>query len=181
MAFDECGKYRYFVKRAHEWYFGIDYPYWYSIGQLRVESNCIWTLSRDGWNSIGPAQITPQFWDRELAKVHSAWKESLGDYFMAQAYILRKMHNQNLCQKLYITYQCYNRSCRKVVYENYPECKWEVGFNRCKPQMVCVWRKRNECRQWKDSCKINYEYGYKVWKFGKIYREGEDGWKWRYW
>jgi len=181
-SFDLCNKYRDSVKKAHRFYFGIDFPYWYSVAQLRVESNCIWrTFSKDGWGSVGPAQITPKFWDKELSELFPDWKESPPNYFMAQAYILYKMHKQNKCQKLYVTYQCYNRSCRKVVQENYPECKWEKGFEKCKPEMICVWRKDNLCKQWKSSCDINYEYSYKVWEFGRVYREGEDGWKWRYW
>jgi len=177
---DECEKYRFYVKRASEWYFGIDYPYWFSIGQLRVESNCIWTISRDGWKSIGVAQITPRFWDRELSVVHKAWKENLGDYFMAQAYILKKMHNQNPCKKLYVTYQCYNRSCKKVVQENWPECKWEAGLNKCAGKDVCVWKKGDKCIQWRNECDINYAYGLKIWKNGVKYQEWITN-TWRYW
>jgi len=179
-AFDECQKFVPYVKRAHEFYFGIDYPYWFSVGQLRTESNCIWTISRDGWGSFGPAQITPRFWDEELAKVHRAWKESLGDYFMAQVYILKRMQEQNKCGKLYVMYQCYNRSCKKVIKENFPECRWEVGLSRCSGRDVCVWRRGDRCLQWRNECEINYEYGVKVWRNGLRYKEWETS-RWQYW
>ena len=57
----ECLKYKLFIKSASENYFGVNYPYWFSIAQAHVESGCSFVVSMDGHGSIGFAQITPKF------------------------------------------------------------------------------------------------------------------------
>jgi len=181
-SFDRCSKYVKEVKKAHRLYFGIDFPYWYSMAQLRVESNCIWrAFSKDGWGSVGPAQITPSFWGRELSRILPDWKESPPSYFMAQAYILRKAYDYGKCKKLYEMYQCYNRNCRKVDSENWPVCKWEFGLENCmkRPERVCVYKKDGKCLQYKTSCDINYEYSLKIYNFGRS--ESDFTGRYQYW
>lgn len=180
---EDCSKYKGKVRRSHEWFFGLDYPYWFSLGQLEVESNCLWMTSLDGWGSIGPAQITPKFWDAELKELFPNWKvKDHADYFMAQAYILAQAHKDNPCDKLFITYQCYNRSCRKIVRECFPECKWEAGYQKCmqRPEQICVWKVKDQCKQYRTSCDINYSYGRKVYQNGKKYEDFQTK-RWSYW
>lgn len=165
------------VKSASEFILGVDYPWWYNVGQLEVESSCLWRTSLDGWGSIGYAQITPTFWDRVLSKFFPDWKRvGHQDHFLAQAYIVRECIRQAYCRKLWNVYQCYNRSCQKVNLEAMrANCNHEKAYRVCleSPQFVCVWRKQDgSCRQWRNSCDINYSYGLKVYIAGRKYSFG---------
>ncbi len=180
---DNCLKFAGKVRRAHEWLFGIDYPYWFSLAQLKVESGCIWRTSLDGWGSLGYAQITPKFWDKELSLLFPNWKvKDNSDYFMAQAYILWKMHMMNRCKKLFITYQCYNRSCRKVLRETKGCCSWAQGYKECKKhaRKICVWRKNGKCLQYRTDCDINYNYSKKIYRVGSKWQEWYSK-RWKFW
>lgn len=163
-----CNKLK--IRQASEFIFGIDYPYWFSVAQAYIESNCIWSTSLDGWGSVGYFQITPRFWDKELKQVgFYNWqiKDSMDSYY-AQAYILKKLNSYNHTGKLYVTYQCYNRSCNMVVSEN-KEGDWEKGYERCLEfhnQPICVWKVGNTCKQYRYSCDINYEYSAKIFRKG---------------
>ncbi len=177
-----CYKLKQKVRKAHIYYFGFDYPYWFSLAQLFVESHCRWILSKDGWGSLGYAQITPRFWDKELSKLFPAWKtKDSTDYFMSQAYILWKYHKLNKCKKLYITYQCYNRSCYKVLREN-KSCSWRQGYKNClrHPRKVCVWKRNEKCLQYRTNCSINYFYSKKIYRAGKLWEEWKTR-RWKFW
>lgn len=157
------------VRKAHEWFFGVDFPYWFSYAQLKVESNCIWRTSLDGWGSVGYAQITPKFWDKELKEIAPDWKvKDSSDHYIAHAYILKKMQDCNPCKKLFVMYQCYNRSCNKVLREVGRKCSWEEGLQKCleKPMNICVWKKDGKCIQYKTDCEINYNYSVKIYEKG---------------
>ena len=179
-----CKKWSIKVRQSHEFFFGLDYPYWFSVAQLYIESNCRWITSLDGIGSIGPAQITPQWWDKELSKYFLEWKlKDSTDYFFAQAYILYKLHKLNKCQKLFITYQCYNRSCSKVIKETKGCCSWGQGYFTCKQkydEIICVWEKNGICKQYRSSCDINYNYSKKIFKNGIKLKEWETN-RWKFW
>lgn len=178
----ECLKFEGKIRRAHDWFFGIDYPYWFSLAQVKVESNCVWRTSLDGWGSVGYAQITPKFWGSELTKIAPEWKvKDRSDHFLAQAYILWKYNALNSCNKLYITYQCYNRSCKKVIMENI-NCIWEKGLSSClsNPTSICVWKKGNQCLQVRTDCDINYTYSKKIYQEGIKYERWKPK-RWLFW
>lgn len=165
------------VKSASEFVLGINFPWWYNLGQLETESNCIWRTSLDGWGSIGYAQITPRFWDRVLQQHFPNWKiKEHQDHFLAQAYIVKEYLKQAYCKKLWNVYQCYNRSCRKVNLEaKRANCNYNKAFEICleNPQPICVWKRPDgSCRQWRTSCDINYSYGLKVFQNGRKYNPG---------
>jgi len=179
----DCKKFAGKVRKAHEWFFGIDYPYWFSVAQLKVESGCKWRTSLDGWGSLGYAQITPRFWDKELSKKFPNWKtKDSFDYFLSQAYILWKYHKLNKCKKLFITYQCYNRSCYKVLKETKGCCSWKQGYQEClkKPRKICVWRAKGKCKQYRTDCDINYNYSRKIYRIGIKMKEWETK-RWVFW
>jgi len=170
----DCQKLLPKVKQASEFILGINYPYWYNVGQIETETNCTWKTSLDGWGSIGYAQLTEKFlpW---LKEKFPNWKiQGHIDHFMAQAYLIKQLLHQAYCQKLWNVYQCYNRSCWKVNREaKNSECKWKNAFELCKKnysENICVFKKEDKCLQWRTSCDINYNYGYKVWKNGLKYK-----------
>jgi hypothetical protein len=167
------------IRQAHEWFFGIDYPYWFSVAQAKIESNCRWITSLDGHGSIGYFQITPKWFEEELKKAgfyHWQEKDHI-DYYFSHAYILFKLHKLNKCRLLYITYQCYNRSCQKVLKEN-SSCKWDEGYINClqNDNQVCVHKKDGICIQYRSACEINYSYSLKIYKEGKSLEEWKSRW-----
>lgn len=177
IGFTDCRKLTYRVKSASEFVLGIDFPWWFNLGQLEAESGCIWRTSVDGWGSIGYAQITPRFWGSVLRRVFPNWdKVGHTDHFLAQAYILKSLLGQIVCEKLWVMYQCYNRSCIKVNREaNLAKCDYSKAFDICleNPQFICVWKRFDgSCRQWRSSCDINYSYSWKVYKNGQKYSSG---------
>jgi len=180
---DACEKLKWKVKAAHSWVFGINYPYWFSLGQIRAETNCRWITSLDGLGSIGYAQITGKYWDKVLKKKFPNWKKcSAFDYFLAQAFILKQFNKRNKYHKLFITYQCYNGRCSKILKEVSPTGSWEKGYKAClkHKRKICVWRKGKKCLQYRYDCDINYGYSKKVYKYGIKYKEWSPK-HWHYW
>jgi hypothetical protein len=172
------------VKQATEYYLGISYPWYYNLGQIEAETNCMWKTSLDGLGSIGYAQLTPKYlpWLREFPNWNM--KDHI-DHFYAQAYLIKQLLNQAYCKQLWNVYQCYNRSCFKVNREAKEAfCIWENAYTICNQkycQMICVWKAQNKCLQWRTNCDINYNYGFKVWKYGIKYREGIIENVYKYW
>ena len=173
------------VRQASEFVLGLDYPYWYNLGQIEAETNCIWRTSLDGWGSIGYAQLTERFlpW---LNEKFPNWKvKGHIDHFLAQAYLIKQLIGQARCKKLWNVYQCYNRSCWKVNREAVQAgCVWDRAFELCNEKFaesICVWKRAGQCLQWRTSCDINYQYSYKVWKNGIKYRNGMIERNYQYW
>jgi hypothetical protein len=183
-SFADCKKLIFKVKQATEYYLGISYPYWYNLGQIETETNCMWKNSLDGYGSIGYAQLTPKYlpWLKEFPN----WdvKDHI-DHFYAQAYLIKQLLGQVSCKRLWGVYQCYNRSCWKVNREAVnADCIWERAFDLCNEnfaESICVWKKAGQCLQWRTSCDINYRYGYKVWKNGIKYKDGILEKTYQYW
>lgn len=182
---ERCKKLLLKVKSASEFVLGVDYPWWYNLGQIEAESSCLWITSLDGWGSIGYAQITPRFWDRVLRKWFPNWQVSESEYFYAHAWVIKYYIEKSKCRRLWEVYQCYNRSCEKVSREAVMgSCEWKKAKNICfdKYDMrVCVWKRDSECMQYRSSCDINYLYGYKVWSYGRKYAGGIIEKIWKYW
>ncbi|MEM1660851.1 MAG: hypothetical protein QXR17_06915 [Candidatus Bathyarchaeia archaeon] len=182
---ERCKKLLLKVKSASEFILGIDFPWWYNLGQIEAESNCMWRTSLDGWGSVGYAQITPRFWDRVLKKYFPNWQVNVSEYFYAHAWVVKYYISQSKCKKLWEVYQCYNRNCQKVNREAVMgNCEWSRARSVCFDRydmMVCVWRRGSECVQYRSSCDINYSYGYKVWRNGRKYAGGVFEKVWRYW
>jgi hypothetical protein len=181
----ECGKLISKVKQASEFVLGLEYPYWYNLGQIEAETNCRWLTSLDGWGSVGYAQLTERFlpW---LSEKFPNWKvKGHMDHFMAQAYLIKQLIGQINCKRLWCVYQCYNRSCWKVNREAVQAgCVWEKAFELCNERYaenVCVWKLDGKCSQWRTNCDINYNYGYKTWKNGIKYKNGILEHIYRYW
>jgi hypothetical protein len=163
------------VKNASDFVLGIDYPYFFNLGQIEVETDCFWRTSLDGIGSIGYAQITPAFWDKVLKKNFPNWKQKDNfDYFLSQAYIIKDARERAKIKKLWVVYQIYNRSAYFVNREAEEGLgSWERALDVCVAkynQNICVWRQAGTCRQWRGSCEINYGYSLKVYEKGIKYR-----------
>jgi len=191
-AFDLCmGRYGEDIKRYTRWYFGTEYPWWYTVGLIKNESRCVWRRSLDGLGSIGVGQITPRFWDIELRKEGLEFYKEEGHEHHSGAivYILKKVYSYTtekctvLCtschpkekntKRLWIVYQGYNRNIGKLNREvESSTCEWSTWRTVCKEVNVCVWRNKDgSCRQWRNGCDINEHYGLNVYTFGEQYRK----------
>ncbi|MFN3471706.1 MAG: hypothetical protein ACK4ZR_03785, partial [Aquificaceae bacterium] len=157
-----------YVRDSHWFYFGVDFPYHYSIAQAEKESKCIHhVLSTDGIGSEGFAQITYRWWKEKLDKEGIPEIKSLKNHARAQAYINFEAYRQSACKKLFEMYQIYNGG-KLVSKEIFPECKWQIGKERCRRKDVCVMFKRGECVQYRNACDINYGYSEYIYKRGQV-------------
>jgi len=171
------------IRRAHFYYFGVDFPHWYSIAQAEKESRCIHSaVSSDGIGSEGFAQITYRQWKERLERQGITEIKSLSNHAKAQAYINYYYHKQNPCQRLWATYQAYNggglvfTEIRKA-----NSCRWEDVKEVCRRKDVCVWQTPQGCKQWRNACDINYNYSLTIYKLANKYRVGADSFKYSFW
>ncbi len=176
LASDRCDSLVVHIKNTSQYYLGKEFPWWYNVGVAKKETNCRWMSSLDGHGSVGYFQLTPKFLDRLLRPLFSDYDKSYsGQHFEAFAYYVGVLLRSNPVKKLWVVYQRYNGGDWVI-----KECEragcwvWERCHKQCRRGNVCVWRTVSGCRQWRSACEINYEYGLRVWEYGRRWREGED-------
>ncbi len=171
------------IRVAHYRFFGLDYPWWFSVGQAEKESLCRHNLlSMDGIGSEGFAQITWRWWRDELMKAGISEIKSIHNHALAQAYILKREFDRSVCRKLFEMYQRYNGGdlvSRELKRAN--SCSWADGYRVCKRKDVCVWVDGAGCRQWRNACDINYSYSKRVYESGLRYKVGSDSGAYIFW
>lgn len=169
-AFDRCDSYTQEVRKAHFKVFGLNYPYWYGVAQLKQESNCRDVISRDGIGSQGLAQITYRWWQKYLKTKGINDIKSISNQLLAQAYIMQNASYQNPYKSLWINYQIYNGG-NHVVKElkRANSTKWEDGLKVCDRGYTTF---SNGTK--KSNCEINYDYSKKVYQYGQKWKIGND-------
>ena len=177
-----CKAYVQPVRVAHYAVFGVDYPYWYGVGQLQQESNCRNVISRDGVGSQGVAQITYRIWQKFLSKKGINDLQSVGNQTHAQAYIMKNCKQQAYSSHLWVAYQVYNGGslvnkeitrARKAL--NIREVSHDQAREFCKRKIIHF-----NNGQSISACDINYEYSQKVFKYGNKYKLFETA-QYRFW
>ena len=170
-----CDKLVDIIKISHLSVIDKDYPYWYSVGQAKAESNCKWIVSKDGHGSVGYFQLTPKFLDQIIRPVFPKYTELHPHHFYGAAYFMKTLHKNNPSKKLWVTFQMFNggylviRECKRADSWNWEDCKSE-----CRRRNVCVLMKGGECVQYRSACDINYKYSKNIYSYGSSYRVGED-------
>lgn len=169
-ALDRCKSLAHRVKISHQQYFGVDFPYHYSVGQLQQESNCKDVISRDGVGSEGPGQITYRLWADALKKQGIAEVKTTRNNLRAQAYINYAAHKQNPHKKLWVTYQIYNGG-GLVIKEisRAGKLDWALAKAACRRKIVHFKGGYSE-----SACDINYDYSKRIFKYGVTYKVLED-------
>ncbi|MGC8869623.1 MAG: hypothetical protein ACP5PT_00835 [Brevinematia bacterium] len=171
------------IRKAHEFYFGLNFPYHYSVAQAEVESNCIHNIfSNDGVGSEGFAQITFVIWKEKLKNENINDIYSIKNYARAQAYINYLQYKQSYCKKLFEMYQRYNGGSyvtKELILSN--SCNWSDAYKVCKRGNVCVWKVNNICKQYKNACDINYNYSLTIYKKSINYKLISDERGYAYW
>ena len=186
-ALDRCATLVQTVRVEHIKYFGLHYPYWYGVGQLKQESAC-----RETVTAFDAGQGVAQFMPKTAQYIQSLMGEKLNPYNAKQAirmqafYIHRIQRYENWTARpvsdgvsngdhLWIAYQIYNGG-KSLLYKEYQRAK-KVNWAAMKAQC-----KRNKIQmKWGilDLCEVNYDYSKKIEKYGNQYRRGVDGM--RYW
>lgn len=162
---DRCQKYVQDVRKYHYEVFGIDYPYWYGVGQLKQESLCRDIISNDGVGSQGVSQITYKLWASYLKKFNIQDLKSTSNQIKAQAYIMKSCEQQAIAPNLWIMYQIYNGGSLVNT-----EIKRAGGADHDKAKLQChrkVVHFTNGMTL--DACEINYDYSKKIYKYGNQY------------
>ena len=169
---NRCNSYVQKVRKAHYLVFGLDFPYWYGIGQLKQESGCRNVISRDGVGSQGLPQITYRIWQKFLDKKGIKSIRGISNQLLAQAYIMQNAKQQAYSSHLWVAYQVYNggglvnkeitRARKAYAIREVPH---KIAKQFCKRKIVHF-----NNGQSINACKINYEYSEKVFKFGNKYK-----------
>lgn len=172
-----CRQYAGEVRRAHFGQFGVDYPWWYGVGQLQQESGCRNVISLDGIGSQGVSQVTWSFWGKYLERAGIDNLATPANQIRAQAFINRDAWNQARPKRLWIGFQIYNggRLVLKEI-EAAGVAEWSAARAKCRRKVVVF-----KSGQRLDACEINYDYSQKLATYGEQYRIGPDAPKFVYW
>ena len=180
---DNCLKIKKDIEKSHREIISKEFPYWYSVSQAEKETGCKWRQSLDGHGSVGYFQLTPKFLDRLLRPIYPDYDKPYSkQHFYATAYYMKILLNSTPEKKLSITYQRFNggdlvlKECKRAGVYEYKKCK-----KYCKRKDVCVFKKNNECKQYKNACDINYFYPVYIYDKGQEYKEKNEVDKIKFW
>lgn len=171
LSAERCYQYRLEVRREHARTLGLNYPWWYALGQLRQESQCRSDLTAfDG--GMGLAQFMPA----TAAEVSRRAGIPLDPYRPAdairlQAIFIADLHRQNPVNRLWATYQAYNGGWTLLKREAVRAGRWDHDVMREACHRKVLPLKGGKVL---DFCTVNYSYSRQVAKYGDPYREGPD-------
>lgn len=176
-ALDRCADYIPDVRSAHARYWGYDYPWWYGVGQLKQESACRANVTAFD-AGMGIAQFMPAT-AKEIKRLMG--QPNLDPYnpehaIRMQAFYMYRLHKQNWSGELWLDYQAYNGGWGnlKAEYNRAGETDWDKMKEQCRRKTITL---KNGSKL--DFCEVNYDYSVKVYKYGKVYRQGVD--KMKFW
>jgi hypothetical protein len=164
------------IRRAHFYYFGLNFPFWYSVAQAKQESKCRHDIiSTDGNKSEGFSQITYSLWKNKLRKAGIPEITSIPNHAKAQAFINKYYYNRIICKRLWVMYQAYNGGLLINKELQTAGCDWSKAYKSCRRKDICVKPiEGGRCKQYRNACDINYEYSVLIYKFGQKYKKGTD-------
>lgn len=167
-----CTHYVQQVRKAHYSVFGLDFPYWFGVGQLEQESGCRNIISNDGVGSQGLAQITYRIWQKYLQEKGINEITSLCNQLKAQAWIMKNSKAQAYSSHMWVWYQVYNGG--GAVNKEISRARKVYGIREVPHAMAREFCKRKDVvfssGQRINACDINYEYSEKVFKYGLKYK-----------
>ena len=169
---DRCESFIKDVRIEHTKYFGLGFPYWYGLGQLKQESACRASVTAFA-QGMGAAQFMP----RTSTYIQSLMGEKLDPYnpkqaVRMQAFYMNRIHRkENWSDRLWVDYQIYNGG-RGTLYNEFVRAgvlDWELMKLSCQRKKIQM--------KWGvlDLCVVSYSYPKQVYKYGQQYRRGPDG------
>lgn len=178
LALDRCQSLVSRVRAEHIKYFGISFPYWYGVGQLKQESCC-----RASATAFDKGMGVAQFMPKTSQYIQSLIGEKLDPYnpthaIRMQAFYMKRIHvkeNWSKDKVLWVDYQIYNGG-RKLLYKEF-QCAGVLDWDLMR---TCTNRKKIKFK-WGilDLGLSNYDYSEKVKFYGNQYRRGPDGMRYR--
>jgi hypothetical protein len=175
-ALDRCESLKRMVRIEHTKYFGLNYPWWYGVGQLKQESACRTTVT-----AFDAGQGVAQFMPKTEQYIESLMGEKLDPYnpqhaIRMQAFYMARIHKvENWIDRLWISYQIYNGGAGTLKAESRRAgaTNWTLMRQQCQRKKIQM--------KWGtlDLCAVNYDYSKQVEKYGNLYRIGND--QMRYW
>lgn len=179
-AMDRCQEYVVDARTQHQKYFGLDYPYWYGVAQLKQESQCRETAHASFDGGMGIAQFMPATWKDINQSLGGKLNPYVGsDAIRAQAYFMSQVHKLNFSGSkkghLWLTYQAYNGwwTLLKKEYQRAGILDWKAMRAKCKRKIVTT------PKYTVDFCNVNYSYSKQVFSYAQRYKFSSD--KWGYW
>ena len=174
-AVDRCAQYVPLVRQQHEHYFGLDFPYWYGMGQIRQESRC-----RADVTAFDGGQGLTQFMPATI-KGAEKYLGPLDMYnpsrvIKAQAWYMKQLHKSNWNGSLWLTY-CFYNSGYETMHKEYTRAG-VTDYNA----MKAVCRRRIiilKSGEQLDLCRVGYDYPKQVFRYGEKYKISSD--KLRFW
>jgi hypothetical protein len=173
---DRCVSLVQIVRVEHTKYFGIQFPYWYGVAQLKQESAC-----REKVTAFDQGMGVAQFMPKTSQYIQSLMGEKLDPYnskqaVRMQAFYMNRIHvKENWTKYLWLDYQIYNGG-KGLLYKEYQRAgvdDWEAMRTQCKRNKIKM--------KWGvlDFCEVNYSYSKNIFKYSDPYRLGEDAFS--YW
>jgi hypothetical protein len=174
---DRCNEYIPTVRQQHWKYFGLEYPYWYGVSQLQVESGC-----RPDITSFDEGQGIAQFMRNTEEGVERDLGEELNMYnpdqaIRAQAFYMHQLHQQNWTGKLWLTYCFYNSGygTMRKEYLRAGSSDYAKMKNNCRRNVIVL-----SSGTTLDLCEVGYSYPIKIDKKAIPYRLFDDK-NWKFW
>lgn len=173
-AIDRCQDYIPDVRSQHIRYFGLQYPYWYGLAQLKQESAC-----RANITAFDGGQGIAQFMPATLKDVQKRIGEPLNPYnpqqaIRMQAFYMASVHKGNklINKPLWATYQGYNGGWKWLYLENQRAgtSSWADMRQQCRRKTITL--KNGGLLSF---CDVNYDYSIRISKYSQSYRIGKDG------
>jgi hypothetical protein len=183
LAVSRCNSYIHAEKRANDIVFGVNYPYWYAVGQIQQETGCRNVISRDGVGSQGFAQITFRVWRKYLLKHNIKNIVALDNQFLAQAYIIKNCKAQAYSSHMWVWYQIYNGGI--IVNKEIIRARNALDIREVSHSQAEKYCKRGYTH-WSNgrvqsNCKINYDYSKQVYRYGQLYKTTATTNKYLFW
>ena len=173
---ERCDSYVQDVRKAHYKVFGLDYPYWYGVAQLKKESNCREVISRDGIGSQGLAQITYRWWKPFLDKKGIYHLNRRSNQLLAQAYIMQDAKKQSYSSHMFSWYMIYNGG--NWINKEMTKAREVLGIREVPHEVARKFCQRGNITfnngQVISACDINYSYPEKIYKYGQKWKVGND-------
>lgn len=176
LAADRCIQYSQAVRVANAYYWGLDFPWHYAVGQLKQESNCRSEITAfDG--GMGVAQFMPS----TEAYIENRMKETFNPYnpreaIKANAFYMYSLHKQNWDGRLWLTYCFYNSGAGTMTkeYKRAGITNYDLMKSVCQRKILTL-----KSGQKLNLCDVGYDYPKRIYQYGNQYRISSD--KMKFW
>jgi Transglycosylase SLT domain len=175
VGLQRCRSYIPEIRKWNSYYWGLDFPYWYAVGQAETESACRSSaVSFDGGEGL--MQFMPdteRYCERYIGALNML---NPSHAIKANAWYMKQLHKENWDGALWLDMQAYNGGWSLLKKE-----QQRAGITN--HDIMRIYCRRNIIRlrngQLLDFCAVNYDYSTRVYLRGNQYRVSSD--KMKFW